>query len=101
MGLAGAGGSGADRPETYEIPNYSRHAHFIATGDDGHARKNHTHNQRFEYVNINVTARGLSNYTGDISLINLVTPAEITAPPPPAARTRDRKTRRSLFRARL
>lgn len=83
MGLAGAGGSGADRPETYEIPNYSRHAHFIATGDDGHDRKNHTHNQRFEYVNINVTDRRLSNYTGDVSLINLVTPAEITAPPPP------------------
>lgn len=83
MGLAGAGGSGADRPETYEIPNYSRHAHYVATGDDGHDRKNHTHNQRFEYVNINVTGRGLSNYTGDVSLINLVTPAEITAPPPP------------------
>lgn len=82
MGLAGAGGSGGNRPTSYEIPNYTRHAHFIATGDDGHDRKNHTHNQRFEYVNINVTDRGLRNYMGDISLINLVTPAQVTAPPP-------------------
>ncbi|MCB1840516.1 MAG: hypothetical protein H6858_07695 [Rhodospirillales bacterium] len=81
MGQGGAPGLTTERPTTYEIPNYSNYGHRLALGDDGHHRVEAPPHRRFEYCNINVTDRHLSNYQGDISLVNIVTAARVRPPP--------------------
>lgn len=78
MGSSGANGVGGGGENTHQIPSYEKYSNSMPINKGGYVTETYAHDQRYTYVNLNLTDSTKANSrTDQIGLRNLVTMAHV------------------------